>query len=348
LKIANIDDVALLASVSIKTVSRVVNKEPNVREETAKRVNKAIKELNYRPNPSARNLASNRSYLIALLYDDPSFYDNPSSNYIINLQQGALRVCKSENYDLLIRPCDYTDKNLDTEILSLISNSRIDGVILAPPLSDLTSLVNKIKQTGTPMVRISPNDKVDSSFSVVTNDQEACANMTEYLASLGHKRIAFITGHCDHKALKNRLKGYENGLKKSGIKYLKSLVKEGDNSFHSGELCAEKLLIGKNPPTAIFVANDDMATGVLYYAHKAGIKIPEELSVAGFDDIPLSQQIYPTLTTIRQPVCSMTERAVEILMDKVRSRPAKNRPNMIKTTIKLRDSTGPLPTYTTT
>lgn len=338
---ATIDDVAALAGVSIKTVSRVVNKEPNVREGTRERVRKAIEKLNYRPNPSARSLASKRSYLIGLLYDDPSLYDNPSSNYIINIQQGALRVCESESYDLLIHPCNYTDENLGREILSLINHSRVDGLILSPPLSDMKSIVETIKKTGTPLVRISPGDKMDSRLAVSTNDREICAEMTEYLASLGHTRIAFITGNPDHKALAKRYLGYQDGLKNAGLNLLKGLVKGGDNSFGSGEDCARKLLKSKNPPTAIFAANDDMATGVLRVAHQMGIKMTDELSVAGFDDIPLAQQIYPALTTIRQPVRSMAERAVEILMDQVRSRPLKEKQQTIEAELRIRESTGP-------
>ena len=340
---ATIDDVAGLAGVSIKTVSRVVNKEPNVREGTRARVLKAVSDLDYRPNPSARRLASKRSYLIGLLYDDPSLHDNPSSNYFVNLQQGALRICKSESYDLLIHPCNYKDKNLRREILSLISHSRIDGLVLAPPLSDMNSIVSAIQKTGTPLVRISPGYRIDARSSVFTNDREVCAAMTEYLASLGHTRIAFITGHPDHKALANRYLGYQDGLKNAGLKHLKGLVKDGDNSFASGEECAKKLLQSKSPPTAIFACNDDMATGVLRVAHQMGIKVPDELSVAGFDDIPLAQQIYPSLTTIRQPVRTMAETAVEILMADVRSRPAIEKPHTIAAVLKIRESTGPTP-----
>ena len=340
---ATIDDVAALAGVSIKTVSRVVNKEPNVREGTRERVRKAIEKLDYRPNPSARSLAGKRSYLIGLLYDDPSLYDNPSSNYIVNIQQGALRICKSENHDLLIYPCNYKDKNLNSEIRSLISHSRLDGLILTPPLSDKKSMVATIRKTGTPVVRIAPGDMTAPQSAVSTNDRDICAKMTEYLASLGHTRIAFITGNRDHKALENRYLGYQDGLSNCGLKFLQGLVREGDNSFGSGEACTRKFLQSKNPPTAIFACNDDMATGVIRVAHQMGFHVPNELSVAGFDDIPLAQQIYPALTTIRQPVRTMAETAVEILMDQVASRPTSEKIHRIDAVLKIRESTGPAP-----
>ncbi len=344
---ATIDDVAALAGVSIKTVSRVVNNEPNVRESTRQRVRKAVRKLHYRPNPSARSLAGKRSFLIGLLYDDPGLYENPSSNYIVNVQQGALRICQSENHDLLIYPCNYRNRNLNSEIRSLISHSRLDGVILTPPLSDKKSLIAAIKKTGTPVVKIAPGEITDPLPAVTTNDREICAKMTEYLASLGHKRIAFITGNRDHKALKNRYLGYQDGLKNSGLKFMQRLVKEGDNSFGSGAACAREFLQEKNPPTAIFACNDDMATGVIRVAHQLGIHIPNELSVVGFDDIPLAQQIYPSLTTIRQPVRSMAERALEILMDQLRSKSATDKSQTsaeelkLVAELKIRESTGP-------
>jgi LacI family transcriptional regulator len=339
---ANIDDVANLAGVSNKTVSRVVNNEPNVRETTRLKVEKAVRKLNYQPSPSARSLAGKRSHLIGLLYDDPGLYENPSSSYIVNIQQGALRVCKSRNYDLVVHPCDYQGKNLNAEIKSLISISRVDGLILTPPLSDLSSLLTAIKKTDTPLVRISPGDAKDARFAVTTNDRQICASMTEYLAGLGHSRIAFVRGNRDHKALESRFLGYQDGLSIAGLPFRKGLVCEGDNSFGSGEECARNLLTGKKPPTAIFACNDDMATGVLRTAHKLGVNVPGDLSVAGFDDIPLAQQIFPSLTTIRQPVRSMAELAAEILMDRILSRQPTD-VRSVDAELRVRESTGPAP-----
>jgi LacI family transcriptional regulator len=338
---ANIEDVATLAGVSIKTVSRVINKEPNVRESTRERVLKAAKELKYRPNPSARSLAGRRSHLIGLLYDDPGLYENPSSNYIVNIQQGALRVCKAEDDDLLIHPCNYKSRNLNREIKSMIEHSRVDGLIVTPPLSDKKSLIETIKKTGTPVVAISPGNAADGLVAVSTNDREVCAEMTAYLASIGHKRIAFIEGNPDHKAIKDRYLGYKDGLGNAGLAFSKTLVKEGDNSPRTGEECAKKLLRGKNPPTAIFAANDDMAAGVLRAAHRMGIDVPSDLSVVGFDDIPLARQIYPALTTIRQPIRKMAETATEILMEQIRSQPHTSTSPVVEAELRIRESSGP-------
>ena len=192
---STIDDVAALAGVSIKTVSRVVNREPNVRDETRARVEKAISKLKYRPNQAARSLASHHSRLIGLIYDDPSAYEIPSSGYVTRMQEGALRACRAAGYELLIHPCNYRNRGVGSELKALIERARPDGIVLAAPLSNMPKIVRAIQETRTPFVRISPGKRNGKQLSVVTNDREVCAEMTRYLASLGHKKIAFITGH---------------------------------------------------------------------------------------------------------------------------------------------------------
>jgi len=342
-KRATIDDVARLAGVSIKTVSRVANDEPNVHEDTRIKVSKAIKALNYRPNLSARNLASRQSYLIGLLYDDPSAYEIPSASYIINIQGGVLRACREQNYDLLIHPCVYKSQGIGDEISALIDHSRLDGLVLAPPLSDMNTIIRAIDKAGKPFARIAPGDKTDRPAAVSTDDREICAEMTRYLASLGHQKIAFITGHPDHKAVAKRYLGFQDGLKESGLKLYKSLVKAGDNSIRSGEECGEKLLQSASPPTAIFASNDDMAAGVIHVAHRFGLKVPGDVSVAGFDDIPLAQAIFPSLTTINQPLAAMANRATEMLINHLRTNAPADASETIESRLVLRESTGPAP-----
>ena len=340
---ATIDDVAELAGVSIKTVSRVVNEEPNVRESTRVKVEKAIAELNYRPNQAARSLASHHSHLIGLIYDDPSAYETPSAGYVMKMQMGALRACRKAGYELLIHPCRYRSRDATRNIKALIERARLDGIVLAAPLSNMKNIVRAIENSGTPFVRLSPGSANGSRFSISTNDREFSAEMTRYLASLGHERIAFITGDPNHKAVGNRYLGYQDGLEECGLKLSKRLVVDGDNSIGSGEACAEKLLTRKSRPTAIFAANDDMAAGVMRVAEKMGISVPEDLSVAGCDDIALARQIYPALTTINQPLTSMSERAVTALIDSIRSKSVLFGSEVIPAELRVRQSTGPAP-----
>ena len=336
-------DVANVAGVSIKTVSRVVNHEPNVRESTRERVEEAIAVLSYRPDQSARNLASHRSHLIGLVYDDPAAYTMPSGGYILDMQQGALKGCSSALSELLIHPCDFRKKNVAVELKSFIEELRLAGIVLAAPLSNMSKIIRAIEATGTPCVRLSPGNDSGKKLSVSTNDREVSAEMTRYLAGLGHERIAFITGDPDHKAVANRFLGYQDGLKESGLEFSESLVAAGDNSFGSGEACAEKLLKGKKPPTAIFAANDDMAAGVLRVANRLKIDVPGQLSLAGFDDIALARQVEPALTTIRQPLVQMAERAALMLTKGNGNDNDSQDAEVIPAVIKIRESTGPAP-----
>jgi LacI family transcriptional regulator len=243
----------------------------------------------------------------------------------------------------LIHPCNFLHKDVGDELKALIEDARPVGIILAAPLSNMPKIVRAIEATGTPLVRLSPGTDAGKQLSIATNDREVSAEMTRYLASLGHKRIAFIAGHPNHKAVANRFLGYKDGLQQSGLAFSEKLVAAGDNSCESGETCAAQLLAQKQPPTAIFAANDDMAAGVLRTAFRLGKTVPDQLSVAGCDDIALARQVFPTLTTIRQPLASMAERATLALIRQA----GKNGPltghEVVPGTLVVRESTGPAP-----
>jgi LacI family transcriptional regulator len=332
-----IEDVAKRAKVSIKTVSRVINNEAHVREKTRLKVERAIQKLGYRPNVSARSLASTRSYLIGLLYD------NHSASYLIEIQNGALRTSRAQGYDLVIHPCHYEDPQLVDSISSIIRSRAVDGLILTPPLSDMQPLLQSLDKADVAFALIAPANAADDDRSIYTNDQEACAEMTRYLASLGHRRIGFVIGHPDHGAVGNRYLGYRDGLKSSGMKFDRSLVQQGYNSFESGEKCGRRLLNREDRPTAIFAANDDMAAGVMKAAHEMGLSIPGDLSVAGFDDVPLARYIWPSLTTIRQPMDEMAVQATALLMNQIRGNTDDEIEHTIPSTLVIRESTGPAP-----
>ena len=336
---ATIDDVAKLAGVSIKTVSRVVNHEPNVRQSTRDKVNKAISQLNYRPNLSARSLASHRSHLIVLVYDDPSAYEVPSSGYIIRMQEGMLRACRTANFELLIHPCNYRNDDVCDELKGVIERTRPDGIVLAAPLSNMPKLVDAIAATNTPFVRLSPGHHNGDEYSIATDDRDVSAEMTRHLASLGHRKIAFIAGHRSHVAVAHRFEGYKDGLEASGIEFDGGLVAQGDNSIASGEEAAELLLSLDDPPTAIFAANDDMAAGVIRVAHRRGLRVPADISVAGFDDSSLAQQIFPSLTTVRQPLGAMAERAALALIGEHGKPDLSPGTDVIRSSLVIREST---------
>ena len=315
-----IEDVAKHAGVSIKTVSRVLNKEVNVREQTRTKVQAAIDELKYQPDPVARRLAGSRSFLIGLLYDSSS-----AGGYITDVQGGVLKQCRAEHYELLIHPCDPLG-DIVPEIDGMIGQLRIDGIVLTPPLCDSPALLEALRKRNIPFVSIAPGEKSYASGEVHTNDREACAEMTSYLASLGHEKIGFVIGHPDHKAVGNRYLGYRDGLDRSGLEFNEKMVAQGYSSFESGVDCGILLLRQHNPPTAIFASNDEMAAGIVRVASQLGMKVPDDLSVVGFDDIALSRQLTPPLTTIRQPIREMAETATQLLLSILRGEQSSEAP----------------------
>ena len=188
-----------------------------------------------------------------------------------------------------------------------------------------------------------PVSKAASELCVVTNDREVCAEMTRYLAGLGHRRIAFITGDPEHAAVTNRFLGYQDGLADSGLEFSDQPSPRGTTRSARVKNAPRKLLGRKHPPTAIFAANDDMAAGVIRAANRLGVDIPGQLSVAGFDDIALARQVDPSLTTIRQPLVRMAERAAAMLTRNNTDDAGANCYECIPATIKIRESTGPAP-----
>lgn len=333
---ATISDVAARAGVSIKTVSRVLNREPKVRSTTRDRVESAMLELRYRPNSPGRMLASRRSYILGLVY-------NANSSYINSIQNGALEACRQEHYDLLIHPCHYRDPAIADEIADLVTGAKVDGLILVPPVADVAGVRALLKDLEVPTVSISRSSGARDDLAVGTNDRQACAALTAHLAALGHRRIAFVQGHPDHKAMASRYRGYLDGMAAAGLAIEPAYVVQGDNTFASGVRCATGLFDGAVPPSAIFCANDHMAAGVMAVAHERGLEIPGDVSIAGFDDIPLASQIWPTLTTIRQPLREMAVLAASMLIRRLRNRDAEQVTRIVESTLVLRDSTGPAP-----
>jgi LacI family transcriptional regulator len=340
---ATIHDVAKQAGVSIKTVSRVINNVPTVTAQTRERVLKAILKLDYHPNPSARGLGGSRSYLVGLLYDISCEY------YATSVLGGVLEACRAAHYQVVMQPYDYRSSQLAEDVARNIRHSRADGVIVTPPLSDQARLICALEAQQIPYVRIAPAEHTDPQRSVHTNDRESCAQMTAQLIDLGHTRIGFILGNPDHAAIADRYKGFQDALRARGIKLDKTLVVQGLNSFGSGVQAARQLL-QKSPdkrPTAIFASNDEMAAGVLSVAHQLGLAVPADLSVAGFDDAPLASQVWPALTTIKQPILAMSAAAAQLLLTQLREELTTSTPHVLPSSITIRQSTGPAPSRAT-
>ena len=332
---ARIEDVAAAAGVSMKTVSRVFNREPNVREDTRLRVEEAARQLRYRPNSSARSLAGRRSYLISLLYD------NPSSNYIMEIIEGVLAACEQAHYGLTLRPVDFSSRGHVESVEGLVNQYRPDGLILTPPLTDDLPLLRRLRELGVRYAGISAK-RNNARIGATLDERAAVADMMAHVVALGHRRIAHITGHRSHGARAWRLAGYLDGLNQAGIEPDPALVIEGEFSFESGIAGARRLLDLDDPPTAIFGANDDTACGVIYEAAARGLAVPDQLSVFGFDDTPMSRQVWPSLSTIRQPSREMGRIAARQLLDEV-SGHGVGSVVRVPYQLQIRHSTGPAP-----
>jgi len=310
-----IKDVAEKAGVSVKTVSRVINNELNVREEMQIKVKKAVNELGFRRNPLARALRSQQTSIITLLYS------NPNPGYILEVQNGIQAQCDIDNYNLQILPCEHTDEHFFDKVESLLQRSSTDGVLLIEPLCDMPEIIALLKKYKLPYALISPSKIDEDTPYARSNDEQAAFQMTEYLISQGHRDIGFIMGDPSHGDSHERLKGYKKSLNDNGIAFDEHFFEQGYFTFESGEVSARRLLSLEKRPSAIFASNDYMAAAVLKVAAQKRIKVPQELSIVGYDDTPVSKQIWPALTTVRQPIREISGHATKKLIAKLNKKP---------------------------
>jgi LacI family transcriptional regulator len=306
---ATINDIARLARVSKKTVSRVINQSPFVRQETRERIAALMREFSYVPDPQARGLAFRRSFLIGLVFD------NPNASYIVDVQNGALDAMRDSGFELAVHPCDRRSAGFVDDVRRFAQQQKLAGVIVLSPVSENPQLADALDELGCRYVRIASVDLEDPGRMLVANDRDAAAEVATYLASLGHRLIAFVAGPATFRSAHERKTGFAAALKKRGIALKPEYIVEGGYTFESGVACAERLLALKTRPTAIFACNDEMAAGIYRVAYRLGLSIPEDLSVVGFDDSPLASRLWPSLTTVHSPVRDMGRRAAAMLLD---------------------------------
>lgn len=289
-------DIARMANVSKKTVSRVINNSPLVREETRKAVKEIIAETGFTPDPQARALAFRKSFLIGLVYD------NPSPQYVVNIQRGILDALDETSFQLVLRPCDRAEANYRVRVESFVLQHKPFGLILTPSISEDEGLAQMLREMECDYVRIASVDIDTPERSIRTGDAQGAELAARHLAQLGHTRIAHIHGPKTFRSAHERLAGFRAGLADFGLTLDESLTVEGAYTFDSGVACATSLLNQPKRPTAIFAGNDEMAVGVYVAARKAGLEIPRDLSIVGFDDTPISSRIWPSMTTVRSPI----------------------------------------------
>lgn len=306
-----INDVARLAGVSKRTVSRVINGAANVGETTRKRIQSIIEDVGFQPDKQARGLAASRSYLLGLIYD------NPDALFIDQVQRGVLSVCAQRGYELVVHPCHFKHDDYIDNCINFIQRSNIDGVIILPPLSESRELAAALRKKHLHYVRLASVDIDDHTNIVVSDDRAALSDLARYLVSLGHRDIGIISGPKHYLSSSERLAGLCDTLAELGIHLPASRIIEGENSYQSGLECGLKLLASASPPQAIFANNDEMAAGVLRAAHQLGIAVPQQLSIAGFDDNLLAARVIPSLTTVQRPVTAMASLAAQKIINRI-------------------------------
>jgi LacI family transcriptional regulator len=270
-------------------------------------------------------------------------YDNPDALYIDEVLRGVLSVCRESGYELVVHPCDKNSETLTHEALAFVNRSKLDGVIVLPPISEDNDLAGALGKDGVQYVRLAAIALDTADHVVVSNERSAVASMAEYLVSLGHRRIGYIAGPEGRKSTRERLEGFCEALAKHGCTPRADMIVRGAYTFDSGRECGRALLERSDPPTAIFASNDEMAAGVIFVAQDLGLAVPDDVSVAGFDDSALATRIRPPLTTIRRPVTEMARLAATKLIASIAGRDEEARMGMfLDPVLVIRNSTRPL------
>ena len=329
-----INDIARLAEVSKKTVSRVINQSPYVQKETRERILAVIAEHGYAPDPQARGLAFRRSFLIGLVYD------NPNPQYVVNMQLGLLDGMKGSGFELVVHPCDRASPTFLADLRSFVERQKLYGVVLTPSVSEDERAAGLLSEIGCAYVRVA-SVSVDAPEKMIeTRDRLGGAAAAGHLAELGHRRVAHISGPATFRSSHERRRGFEEGLAERGLALEARHVREGAYTFESGIACALELLQNAPRPSAIFAGNDEMAAGVLQAARQLGLSVPGDVSVVGFDDFQIASRVWPALTTVRTPTREIGRLAAERLIGgQAEPRAEQDRlPSLV-----VRDSTGPAP-----
>ncbi|WP_234989526.1 LacI family DNA-binding transcriptional regulator [Brevundimonas sp. SH203] len=298
-------DIARLAGVSPMTVSRVVNGDARVRDATREKVEAVIRQTGYVPDPAARILARAGGGRIGLLYA------NPSNAYLAEVLSGALDGARSVGLLLLIEPSRAGAPDEEREAVRRLAAGGAHGVIVPPPLGESDATLDAIARSGMKAVVLAAPVHRDDLISLRVDDRAAAEEMTRHLLDLGHRRIGFVEGRLDQSASADRRQGAQDAV--DAVEGASLLVQPGDFTYRSGFEAGRRLMDLPQRPTAVFASNDDMAAGVLAAVHASGLSTPGDISVAGFDDTYLAASVWPTLTTIRQPVAEMARTAAVIL-----------------------------------
>ena len=332
-------DVAQKAGVSISTVSRVLNNNPNVLEDTRQKVLKAIQELQFKPNPIARGLVVNQTNLIEVCFSWSGYQIDLQYPWYIGILNGINEVVQENQFGLLINTISgiFDPK----EVYRRVFHNAVDGVLMVSPYLPEEGIL-QMKHYRVPMLFIGCRLSDPEVDFVDSDNVRAAVEMTDHFVGLGHRRIAFITGETEtSRNAADRLSGFRQAMKKHGLPLLPDYVLTGNFLRESGIEAMKKLLSLKERPTAVFASNDMMALGAWDTIQQAGLKAGEDIALAGFDDVPEVSAPPYSLTTMRQDYRAISTQATRILLEKIRHPEQwKTRQVLVPTQLVVRASSG--------
>ncbi|MFV0622986.1 LacI family DNA-binding transcriptional regulator [Sphingomonas sp. ac-8] len=310
-----IKHVAADAGVSLQTVSRVINKEPNVRAEMVERVQASIDRLGYVPSIAAQRMGGSRSYLIVALNDRARTIEDwrkrEGTDWVDQMLLGGMLTCAEHGYRMIVELVDTHSDHIGRELSAALAALQPDGVILTPPHSHNPLITGLLAEQNIPFARV--GSLADGpGFRLTMDDEHAAVLATEHLLALGHTRIGFIAGPGDYEVSGWRIRGWRSAMAAAGQR--DDLLAEGDFGYDSGLVAAEHLLAPPEPPTAIVASSEQMAIATLAAARAAGLDVPHDLSLVSFDDTPIVRFTHPPLTAVVQPIAEVSARAVELLI----------------------------------
>jgi LacI family transcriptional regulator len=324
-----IKDIAKLANVSHTTVSRALNDSPLIKPGTKKKIQELAAQLNYIPNFNAKSLVMQKSYTIGLFFTSISNGTSPS--FFVDTVNGVNNVI-NENYNLFIRGID------DYHDFSSIHQRRFDGIILMSQSEVDNAFIYHVLLQKIPLVVINREVSDQSIINILSNDREGSCQAVKYLIQEGHKDIAIIEGIKGFKSSLERKEGYLKALIDEQIPIQSEYIVNGNYDMESGYKAMEKLLSLKNPPTAVFSSNDDMAVGALNAVFAKGLTVPGDISIVGFDDIQIARYTNPSLTTVKKPIEKISRLGAEKVLKAVESQEIKGEKIFVETELMIRKS----------
>lgn len=327
--------VAAAAGVSLQTVSRVINNEPNVRPETKSRVQAAIDTLGYVPSIAAQRMSGSRSYLILAINDrDRTIADwqaRQGTDWVDQMLLGGMLKCAEHGYRMLFELVDTHNDHVERELAGAIAALQPDGLILTPPHSDNPQIVAFLAEQDMPFVRIGSQQR-QAGIPVSMDDEGSARTATRHLIEHGHARIGFIAGSSEYELSGWRVDGWRAAMAEAGLG-TDGLLAAGDFSYASGRAAALRLLDPPQRPTAIIASNDQMAIATLDVARELGLAVPDDLSIISFDNTPVVQFAQPPLTAIDQSIAATASTAVELIIASLKGDPLPETLTVVKSSL---------------